>query len=238
VRGLARTKTLRPSDGLVLIEVLIAMVLLGLLVVPLVSGVQSATGRADAVRSQAAQVRNPPQTADSGDAWEWGTTVLSAWWQPGPILTVQTVETAGEEQIAGLWVDGWFLGEHEPEGDGTVRVEAPVWYGHIGDELVVRVRAAAGTWGPPWRLVVAAADGGSTSAVLVDDGAGGDTVAHVPALANPALQVPWADTAVEASPPGLPFLFPCPGTGTCVVDLDGREQLWKTEAGRGLDIYF
>ena len=62
--------------------------------------------------------------------------------------------------------------------------------------------------------------------------------AHVPALANPALQVPWADTAVEASPPGLPFLFPCPGTGRCVVDLDGREQLWKTEAGRGLDLYF
>ncbi len=233
-----RLNRLRRSDGWVLVEVMMAVVLLGLLVVPLAAGVQSATGRANTVRSQAARVSDPPQDPDGGDAWEWGATVSSAWWRPGPSLYIQLEQRSGQDHIAGLWVNGWFQGEVEPDDDGTVRVGAPAWYGSAGEELVVRVRTATGTWGPPWRLVVPAADGVSASSALAGDGGSGETIAHVPALANPALRPSWVETSPQASPPGFPFLLPSPGPGTGEIDLDDRRQFWNTEAGRGLDVYF
>jgi len=233
-------RVIRPSlsDGWVLVEVLVAVMLLGFLVVPLAAGVQSATGRADGVRSQAARVSDLSWDLDSGDAWEWGATVSSAWWQPGPSLYIQLQKRNGQDHIAGLWLNGWFQGEVEPDDNGTVRVEAPGWYGSAGEELVVRVRTATGTWGAPWRLVVPAADGVSASSASVGDGGIGETVAHVPAVANPPLRPSWMEVSPQGSPPGLLFFLPSPGPGTGEIELDGRRQFWKTEAGRGLDVYF
>jgi len=85
---------------------------------------------------------------------------------------------------------------------------------------------------------VPAADGLSVLSAPAGSGTNGETIAHVPALANPALWLSWADNSPEAAPLGLPFLLPSAGPGTCGVDLDGRRQSWKTEDGRVFDIYF
>jgi hypothetical protein len=240
VSRLFRKGTLRRSEGLVLIEVLMAVVLLALLIVPLVNALQSAAGRADMARGQVARVSEMAKNYEAGAAWEWGAAVSSAWWRPGPTLHMQfeAEEWSDQDLVAGLWVDGWFLGEWGPDGDNSIQVDARALAGCIGDELIVRVRRDGGAWGPPWRLVVPAADGVSLFSDSADGGRSGEIVAHVPALANPALRLSWADTVPEATPPGLPFLLPSVGPSTCDVGLDGRRQSWKTEAGRGLDVYF
>lgn len=236
--GLFRVNRLRRCDGSVLIEVLAAMVILGLLIGPLVSGVQSAMERAETVRSQTANVSTPSRDSVVGDAWKWGTTVSSAWWRPGPILHIQLQRREGQRHVAGLWLNGWFQGEFEPDDNGNVLVRAPGWSNAAGDELVVRVRGAEGAWGPPWRLVVPAVDALLTTLGPAEGGGMVETVTHVPALANPALKLSWAEAAPATSPPSLPFLLPSPGSGTCEINLDGRTQSWVAGADRGLDVYF
>jgi hypothetical protein len=233
-----RKETARRNEGLVLIEVLMAVVLLAFLAVPLVTAVQSAARRADMARSQAASVSVATEGHEAEDAWEWGEAVSSAWWRPGPTLHIRVEAGSGEEYVAGLWADGWFLGEWASADDGAIQVGAPVLTDVVGGELVVRVRSSGGVWGPPWRLVVPAADGLSALSDSGGSGLSGETVAHVPTMASPALWLSWADILPEATPLGLPFLLPPAGPGTCGADLDGRRQSWKMEDGRGLDIYF
>jgi len=92
-----------------------AVVLLAVLVVPLVTAVESAAGRAEMAMSQAAHASGWAEDHGTDEAWEWGEAVSSAWWRPGPTLHIRTEgtgETAaegGESIIAGLWADGWFL---------------------------------------------------------------------------------------------------------------------------------
>ncbi len=242
--GLPGSKSLYGSAGLVLIEVLMAVVLLTVLVVPLVGGVLSAARAADGIREPGIDASGSEGGFKAGEAWEWGAAVSSAWWRPGPTLHIQTEKLGGTEArgaeglVAGLWAEGWFLGEWAPGDDGAIRVGAPALAAVIGGELLVRVRSSDGAWGPPWRLVVPLADGLSVLSDSVGSGMSGETVAHVPALANPALRPSWTAVPPEADPPGLPFLLPAASPGISAIDLDGRRQSWKAEEGRGLDVYF
>jgi hypothetical protein len=226
------------SEGLVLIEVMMAMVLLAMLIVPLVSAVQSVAGTADRIRSRSASSFGPINSPSACEAWKWGEEVSTAWWRPGPVLRIRAESGSDEDRVVGLWADGWFLGEWEPSEDGDVQAGVPAWTDFTDDELVVRVRRVGGGWGPPWRLVVPAGDGEILLSEVAGEGEAGETVAHVPALGNPALGLSWADAVPEAMPPGLPFLLPDPGPGTWEIGLDGRKQSWKTESNRGLDTYF
>ena len=174
-----RSDGLRRSEGLVLIEVMMAMVLLGLLLVPLVSGVQSIVGSADRIRSRSTGSSGSSYNSWGFEAWEWGEEVSDAWWRPGPILHVQARSGGDEDHVVGLWVDGWFLGEWESTEDGDVQVGAAAWTDVAGHELVARVRRVGGEWAPPWRLAVAAAEGEiGLSEVAGDGGAARHVVAE------------------------------------------------------------
>jgi hypothetical protein len=235
---LLRSDGLRRSGGLVLIEVMIAMVLLGLLLVPLVSGVQSIAGSADRIRNRGIGSSGSTYNSSAFEAWEWGEEVSDAWWRPGPILHVQARSGGDEDRVVGLWHDGWFLGEWESDEGGVLQVDARVWAGLTSSDLTVRVRQAAGAWGPPWRLVIPSTSSESVSSESASDGGVGETVVHVPAWGNPGLRLSWADVAPDVTAPGLLLICPSPAPGTHDIQLDGRQQSWKTEASRDLDIYF
>ena len=234
-----RDAELQKAGGSILIEVVVAVVLLAVLVVPLATAAQSAVSRAQSVRNQAEHVTDAIKVT-GGEAWEWGTAVASAWWRPGPVLHLEIEERGAPDHIVGLWVDGWFVGEESPDPDGRVRVEAPTWSGLFGRELVLRTRERGGAWGPPWRSVVPAADGGIPSPTYAGEGVvrGDQAVVHVPTLGNPLLRASWAGAPLDAGPLGMPFVLPPGGSGCCGVSLEGGTQSWWMESGRALDVYF
>jgi hypothetical protein len=218
---------------------MMALTLSALLLVPLLSGVLSLVGSADAIRGKTADLHGSLRDSEIERAWEWGEAVCQAWWRPGPTLHLRTRSDGGADYVAGVWADGWFLGEWKPRGSGEVEVAAPVWADLSGDELTVRVRQGEEqAWGPPWRLIVPNAGGQPVVPASINDGASVDTVVHVPALGNPGLGLSWTGAVPPVGFPGLPFILPTPGDGAHEIELDDRKQSWKTETSRDLDIYF
>jgi hypothetical protein len=239
------TQEARDRRGFILIEVAIAMVILALLVVPLAAGMQTAIGRSVRVRAQAQGLSVRPDEATIEDPWEWGTRVTSIRWQPGPTLYVNAEGRSGSECVVGLWVDGWFLGERPSDAGGCICVGASDWSGETGRELVVRARQSEEAWGPPRRTVIPEGDGstvGETAGHEAVAGNGsitdGQTVAHVPTLANPPVEVLQSDVLLEEGPLGLLFLLSPATCGRCDLSLDDQLQSWQVERGRALDVYF
>ncbi len=123
-------------EGSILIEVVVAIVLLAILMVPLAGGILSAVGRADTVRQQAARLADALPGEAALQAWSWGSKVASAWWRPGPTLYVRPERSGDQLPTVGLWVDGWFLGRGESRcrrspsfgrGDLVDRTPEPSW---------------------------------------------------------------------------------------------------------------
>jgi hypothetical protein len=248
VSNSAPTRASAPANecGSILIEVVVAMVLVSLLIVSLASGVQSAADRAVALWAQAETIDSSGDASVGIGAWEWGATVATAGWAPGPTLEVCVGGTDGEGPVIGIWLNGWFLDEREPDDEGRVRVRASDLCDSVGAELVVRVREPGGTWGPPWRSVVPEGDGGTPADTPAPQATASDavtaaeqrTVAHLPVLATPALAISWADEPVGGEVDGATLMLPASSTGSCAVTLEERSQSWWMEAGRALDVYF
>ena len=223
-----------------------AVLLVATLVVPLSTVVQSTANRAYAMRKTAAGFYEVVSSRGGLDAWEWGPTVESVGWVPGPELRVNVRAEGGSAAVVGLWTDGWFLGEWPVDPGSDTVVEAPIWSGRKGAQLVIRVREREGSWGPPWRSVVPDAYGdiwtgfatADNSAAEANESSEARTVAHVFSLGNPALGTSWTDTRVAESVLGLTFLLPYAGAGHCEVELGGRTQSWPMYEGRALDVYF
>ena len=243
-----------PTRGFTVLEVMVAAILLGVLVVPLVTSALSALGAGDATRLRDGQLAAIAAVSGCGYAWEWGPRVESATWQPGPELEV-TLGAMGEAEdvasLVGLWADGWFLGQRSPDTEGVLRLAASEWREIMGRELVIRVREPEGTWGPPWRTIVADRAADHPSVVEVDpirmEGsqptAPASTVAHQPAFANPAVHRGIAGPAVEVDPLDLLFFVNPGGSGRLDLsvgqeEVEGSTQSWYEEEGRALDVYF
>ena len=230
----------RGSYGSIMIEVLVAMVLLAILILPLAGGMLSAAGRVNTVK------RFDPAAAEAlteegvREAWSWGPRVAAAWWLPGPMLHIRPDRSGDPPPTVGLWVDGWPLTAERPDPDGVTRLGSAIWSTYAGRELVVRVRISDGIWGPPWRSLVP----GVTGAVLLPAsaepvaGVDGLVVAHTPGAGNPAFEGSWTNSLPEPGPLGIPFLFPTGFTGPGGLRLDSAQQSWSVEPLRELDLYF
>jgi hypothetical protein len=228
--------------GFVLVEVLVAIILLAVLIVPLATGMTSAIGRAATVREQTAALTAGTSDSPSGAAWDWGPMVASLVWESGPsaespawVGAVARVKVEGRGDpglTVGLWMDGWFQGEWDVDEGGIVEVvagelSAGLGLAAPGAELTVRVREPGRSWGPPWRALVPADGSSATPPTAVwhdpvpSDGAltGADNVVHVPALANPAVKISRADVPLEREPLGLPLSVPTLGEGVCDINL-------------------
>jgi hypothetical protein len=231
---------LRRCEGSILLEVMVAIALLAILIVPLAGGILSAVGRADTVRRQAARVVDAFPGEAALPAWSWGGKVASASWRPGPTLYIRTEPSGDKVSTVGLWVDGWFLGEENPDGEGVLRLEAPTWSTHAGSELVMRMRTPGGAWGPPWRSLVPGVEGVVSLAASagVTVGTEGQVVAHSPAAANPEFQLSWDQICPQPGPLGLPLALQTALSGPSGMSLDGSGQSWWMNPDRDLDVYF
>jgi hypothetical protein len=231
---------LRRCGGSILLELMVAIVLLGILVVPLTGGILSAVGRAGAVRQQSAQVADTVPDETAWRAWTWGGKVASSWWRAGPTLYVQPERSGDAVSTVGLWVDGWFLGEESLDGEGALQLDGPTWSTYARGELVLRVRTPGGVWGPPWRFLVPGADGAVSLPVSTGmaTGVGRQVVAHAPAAGNPAFQLSWDQVCPNPGPLGLPLVLQTGLSGPGAVSLDGSVQSWSMEPERRLDVYF
>lgn len=227
----------RGDGGWVLVEIMVAVLLLGLFVGSLAAG---ATGLARRVRIVDAAVGAVGAAARSPvDAWEWGSAHVRVSWRPGPLMDIRVVgpTTAGRVKV-GIWVEGWSVLESEAAEGGLATVGPLEWDGRSGDEVVVRVRTDGEAWGSPWRSLVPGADGApAVSQFGSEPVSGAGVIIHPPAAGNPAVQVVGTGS-VTAGPLGTPFLADELSGGAAAVRLGGLEQSWLQEAGRSLDVYF
>jgi hypothetical protein len=238
----------RPRDrGFILVEVAVAVLLLAVLVVPLVSALRAAEDRAAQTRSQQWAL-SADALDDAGEAaWRWGLGV-NAVWLPGPSLQLMPKQTAPDE-LAGLWSDGWFVGEWRLPAAGSLVLGPSIWSGQGGKEVTVRVRRADDVWGPCMRLTVPSGfEAGPTEEALVGvrpqvggmgrTPTGLETMVHFPAAASPAVSVSPLVGDVIAGPLGIGCTLPCAEVGSCGFCLSRQTQSWRMEEGRALDLYF
>jgi hypothetical protein len=229
----------RSSRGWVLLDVMVAVLVAGVLIGPLAGAVLSGLNQSARVRQQAEDLSAASLEATSMADWTWGSVVVSAQWLPGPALEVIPYRfDKSVTPFVGLWIDGWFCGEWQADPGGSLSLSSATWAGWEGREAVVRVRAAEGAWGPPWRSLVADSRG-----VVADVQAGGPTgsgagevVVHAPSAANPLVEASWAQAPLtSASPPLIAEDVPAaPST----IAMDESLQSWVMEAERGLDVYY
>ena len=247
----ARRRTLPAgAAGSILLEVVLAAVLVGLIVGTLATAFAGMVEQARAVRQQPG-AESGVSVAGGSEAWEWGPRVIAAWWRPGPALHVRisgTPDGGGGTMCVGLWADGWPVDEMAVPGDdaggasnaGELQVGAPTWTDLSGQELVIRVRAADGAWGPPWRLAVAVPSGADPApgSPLGSPPSGPTVVAHRPGMGTSTLQPSWSPGALTSAPFGLVFAPDPAVSGWGGATLDGRSQWWWMEEGRSVDLYF
>jgi hypothetical protein len=234
------------ASGSILIEVVVAVLLAGVLVGELAPALSASLYRAAQVDLQASSI-GIETAATVRDSWDWAPSVSSSSWEAGPVLRVGCKQRdRADEQVAGLWAEGWFLGEHALDAGAGLRLEGATWEGMQGRELVLRVRESDGEWGPPWRTVVPDVYGdigGPKATPLPAAGEAGvlsgqETAVHVPWLATAVLQSSWAVGPDEAVGIGSP-VFVIPSTaGLRDIALTGNIQTWLKEAGRVVDLYF
>jgi phosphate/sulfate permease len=102
-----RMPRLADTCGSVLLEVVLATLLVGILVVPLATALGGAVAQTRAARLQiaGAGAQNPSLNESTG--WEWGPRVIAGWWRPGPILHVKVAGGVGDAIPTSTWAFGW-----------------------------------------------------------------------------------------------------------------------------------
>jgi type II secretory pathway pseudopilin PulG len=233
-----------PASGSILVELLVAIMLLGLAIGPLAAGVQTARQRAAEVRRGGENLSVATGAADESGAWTWGPRIATAQWLPGQTLALSVDPEVARKGSVGLWVNGWFLREFIPETDGGLVIKGRVLRLDYGAELTVRVRVTNTAWGPPWRSLVpdaTATSGGAMSSVRPEPAADGDaacTIIHAASLANPSYEVSAPEATIGLEGQGLPAFLSVPDAGSFRVRLGENEQSWNAEERRALDLYF
>lgn len=234
------------GEGFVLVEVLAAIVILGLLVASLSTAVQRACDSAAGVRDEAAVLSAASREDSHGEAWEWGPLVERAVWSPGPQLSVTVGQGAGGETTVGIWADGWCLGEWSASSEAVLRLGPGVWDEIFGQELVVRMRQGDGAWGPPCRTVVPDQYGNvgvvvasimeSAEAVVGFEGAG--AVSHLRYAGAVSLQSSNGGHPVADIIDDTIVLLRATTAGLGDLACGDTQQSWVMSESRRLDVYW
>ena len=232
------------GGGFVLVEVMVAIVLIGSVMGGLVHGIQMARDAAQEVRDKAAVLSRGGADDPGLTAWQWGAAqVDDALWEPGPELVLMAGKGATS---VGVWVEGWFLGEWAVDAGELLRLGPAVWGFWSGAGVVIRAREEGGAWGPPWRSLLPEEAGGTLavgsetcSLEGVELGFGGASLAaHRRVACHAEISSSWAEQTVVVEVSGSLLLLPPAPAGTCVVACGGRWQSWVAEEGGELDVYF
>ena len=237
-RAVARRVT--ASAGSVLVEVVVATLLVGLLIVPLASAFQTALDEGRSLRERLADAPSDRQSPTAPEGWAWGARVLAGWWRPGPTLHLKL--SAGAGLIVGFWADGWPVAEDPVDASaaGEIEVAPSLWTGLQQKELIVRVREEEGVWGPPWRLGIPGASGQAlpSGTIAAMSGMEPSMVVHRPGAGTSSLSPSWSPNAISSPPFGLVFVLAPAVDGWGGATLDERSQSWWMQEGRSVDLYF
>jgi hypothetical protein len=232
------------AAGSILIEILVAIVLLCIAIVPLASAMDEAREQVERARFQNQSAMSTSTIAWTREAWVWGPRLTSAEWRPGPGLHLDVGQGKGSEVMVGLWIDGWFAGEWQPDASGRIVVQGPTVAGHVGAEMVVRVRSPGKHWGPPWRSLVPDHSGRVAGGlvwgreVAAGSTAEDQTVLHPPTEGVPLFEVSDPGLTLRVDGAGPPIFVGNIAGNECVAGLNDIEQAWKVEENRALDLYF
>ena len=232
--------------GSVLVEVMVAIVILGVFLGGLARTVDRSRDGAAELHARAAAMPGSLLEGGLAAAWEWGAMVDWARWAAGPELMILSGRGCRGEVTAGIWCDGWFLGEWSLLPGEELLLGEEVWTDRSGSELVVRVRAEDTGWGAPWRTVVPGEYGENLGPLAEARGAVGtsilfneaEIVAHVRTLGIPPLVLSWSAAKELVEVEGTVLALEGSGTGLCILESDGRAQSWMNREGRGLDVYW
>lgn len=235
-----RAAACRRQSGWILLEVMVAVVLLGVLVGPLAGSVMAAAAQSERLRQQAGELSADPVEGFILAAWTWGPGLASVDWRPGPALEVTPCfPDQGSAALVGLWIDGWFQEEWEVGFGSSLLIPLQTWSAHEGGEAVVRSRGQGGAWGPPWRSLVADAGGTVAGLGLREAGSVGATqmVVHPPLAGSAAVDPSWSadGSSLDASLPVILTLVP---EGPVGVSLASWAQSTRMRGQRDLDVYF
>jgi hypothetical protein len=239
------------ESGSVLLEVVVATVLIGLLVVPLATALAGTLDEARRARERAVADMGAAGDWSTDGAWEWGPRVIAGWWKPGPVLHLRLAVGNGSSDAGrhvGFWADGSLVAEQAVLGGGDASEEAgpelqmgpEAWNGLTEKELVVRVRDGEGAWGPPCRLAVPVPGAGppAVGSVLGYESPDLTAVVHRPGVGTSSLTASWSAASLASPSFGLLFPFSAAVEGWGGVSLDGRTQWWRMDGGRSVDVYF
>lgn len=237
------------EGGFLLIEVMVAVLLSALVVVPLATCLQRAARQAQALTVDYGELQETEyQGATGGSAgpWGWGPAARRVIWRPGPEIDVWVDSGSSSGMEIGIWADGWFLGEWLAESGGEATTVDVQWSALMGCELCIRARETSGVWGPPWRCVVpdeygdvgaspagAETEGSATTALHA-----GAIVLHTRSYSTPSVRTSWAETVTYESAAGVVIFLPECGPGYCEVKVGSERQSWHMDSDRGLDVYF
>ena len=224
----------RSRNGSVLLEVMIALSLMGIVLVSLGAAASSLLSRAARVDW------SPSEREDEStvDAWTWGPRPGGFEWLPGPRLELrlQGAGTQGAESI-GVWVDGWFTTEVRALGQRALSIgDAGMWSTRPGAEVVFRARRSDGPWGVPLRTVVPSVVAVVGSMSVQGDGSASVTV-HLRAAGHAALGVEAEGTPGTVAAVGTPATVVMSAVGLAQVTSTGGTQQIQLEEGTGVDVY-
>jgi prepilin-type N-terminal cleavage/methylation domain-containing protein len=241
---LRRTEAFFPGSppatrGSTLIEVLVALVVLAIVLVPLAQTLLDLAFKAARYETSHASAREL-QAPGPRIGWTWGWRPGAVSWEPGPRLRVDVLGPGTNEvREIGVWVDGLMLPPASVRPGERLAIGLPTEWGvRAGAEVVVRGRATDAGWGAPWRTIV---PGDVVAPATWPDSlipAPSPLLVHL-AVAGGARLV-LGDTAREVVPTavGAPIVLPPPGAGDAAIVLPSGTQSWHSEAGRSLDVYF
>jgi hypothetical protein len=234
------------TRGFVLLDVMVAIVLLGILLGVLATGAQSACRVAVGLRDRAV----PLSTTSSGDsslgAWTWGEGIRQAAWGSARVLTIYAGTQSASQATVGVWCDGWPLGEWQASMKEPLALGPAVWDGRNGQEVVIRARAGNEGWGPPWRMVVPDQYGDDAVGLAqpVDEPIpalgydGAQSAVHLPCQSTSLPGASWTGSPITCNLAGVTVLLSSNGEGLCRVGMGARIQSWLGWSGRRLDVYF
>jgi len=248
-RRLSINLALCTEGGFLLVEVMVAVLLSALVVVPLATCLQRAARQAQALTVDYGELQETgPQGPSGGSAgiWSWGPAARRVVWRPGPELDIWVDSGASSEIEISIWADGWLLGEWRAQSDGEATTVDMPWSSLTGCELCIRARETSGAWGPPWRCIVPDEYGdvganpasGETDASRSTESDARALVLHTRSYSTPSIGTSWAETMTYENAAGLVFFLPECGPGHCEVTVGSERQSWHMESDRRLDVYF
>lgn len=149
------------AEGFSLIEVVTALAIVSITLLPLFSLFLSANSQVNELGRQLASFPHE-RAGDAGaagsgrtwSAWSWSVaSVEAATWQADGLRLQIRVPPDLQHVEMGWWVDGWFEGVCSVDDTADAEVVLTALRGVPADaDIVVRLRAPEGAWGVPWRL--------------------------------------------------------------------------------------